>query len=375
METLLRNEELLSDSEYESAVSRSNPLEVRYLWHKKLVVDTEHSPVHPAWCTRTKQFSGTRGQWESEEETEKRHGSTLSIFQISRWKSWYVCRGMLSHPWSDVFMGDVKINQEIEGDVKQSLTVGDKIRDEEEVCTYTITIVANKRWDLLLQNLQRDARNEQELPQRPSSSPPSKESEPDHHRHPEEDHINTRPSSNTPPTIRVQDTKKDINEFVEQASQGPQPTNFLSLQHSLAEIRTRLSTLESAINANISAQSLKITGSPDPLVLDYFSLPSFRVERKNPQTVGAVLGTVKVLCVVERGLEALVGALELSSQAKEGNHGDKVNESEKGEKLEGGLMETCMAKPEAVALEMQRAVVGMKRVLKMKAGKSSGPEK
>jgi hypothetical protein len=42
-------------------------------------------------------------------------------------------------------MGDVKINQEIEGDVKQSLTVGDKIRDEEEVCTYTITIVANKR--------------------------------------------------------------------------------------------------------------------------------------------------------------------------------------------------------------------------------------
>jgi hypothetical protein len=162
---------------------------------------------------------------------------------------------------------------------------------------------------------------------------------------------------------------------VEQASQGPQPTNFLSLQHSLAEIRTRLSTLESAINANISAQSLKITGSPDPLVLDYFSLPSFRVERKNPQTVGAVLGTVKVLCVVERGLEALVGALELSSQAKEGNHGDKVNESEKGEKLEGGLMETCMAKPEAVALEMQRAVVGMKRVLKMKAGKSSGPEK
>lgn len=73
-----------------------SPSKLKYLWHKKLVVDTEHSPVDPAWFTRTRQFSGTRWQWESEEETEKRHGSTLSIFQISRWQSWSRCRGMLS---------------------------------------------------------------------------------------------------------------------------------------------------------------------------------------------------------------------------------------------------------------------------------------
>jgi hypothetical protein len=104
-------------------------------------------------------------------------------------------------------------------------------------------------------------------------------------------------------------------------------------------------------------------------------LPNFQVTEKNAQAVGAVLGTVKVLCAVERGLEALVGALELGSQAKEGNHGDKVNESEKGENPEGGLMGACLVKPEEVALEMQRAIVGMRRVLKMKAGKSSAPEK
>ena len=206
-------------------------------------------------------------------------------------------------------------------------------------------------------------------------APPSEESESDHQLPPAEDHINTRLSSNTPPIIHVQDTKEDTNEFTEQASQGPRPTNSLPLQHSLTEIRTHLNTLESAINANISAQSLKITGSPDPLVLDYFSLPSFKVGKKNPQTVGAVLGTVKVLCAVERGLEALVGALELGFQADEGNDGDKKNGGEKGEKSEGGLMEACMAKPEEVALEMQRAIVGMRRVLKMKAENSSGPEK
>jgi hypothetical protein len=33
-------------------------------------------------------------------------------------------------------------------------------------------------------------------------------------------------------------------------------------------------------------------------------------------------------------------------------------------------MEACLAKPEEVALEMQRAIVGMRRVLKAKGEKS-----
>ncbi len=118
-----------------------------------------------------------------------------------------------------------------------------------------------------------------------------------------------------------------------------------------------------------------MTGSSEPPVLDYSSLPNFKSEKNKPQTVGAVLGTVKVLCAVERGLEALVGALELVSQATEGNHGVIDEEGEKGRELEGGLMDACLAKPEEVALEMQRAIMGMRRVLKMRAEKSSGTEK
>ena len=70
--------------------------------------------------------------------------------------------------------------------------------------------------------------------------------------------------------------------------------------------------------------------------------------------MGAVLGTVKVVCAVERGLEALVGALEMAGKRDGGD-------VESGEK---GLMDACLEKSEEVALEMQNAIVGMRRVLK-----------
>jgi hypothetical protein len=41
-------------------------------------------------------------------------------------------------------MGDVKIKQKFEGDGMQLLHVGDKIRDEDEVCTHTIIIAENR---------------------------------------------------------------------------------------------------------------------------------------------------------------------------------------------------------------------------------------
>jgi hypothetical protein len=230
---------------------------------------------------------------------------------------------------------------------------------------------ANRRRDLLLQGLERDSRDGQELSQRPSSAPAFEESKPAHPHLPTEDLTTTSSSSSDiPPPIHAQDIHEDTNELTEQEPQAPQLDNFPNLQSSLNQIRTHLSTLESAINTNLSAQSLKIAGSAEPPVLDFFSLPSFKTERKNSQTVGAVLGTVKVLCAVERGLEALVGALEVGSRTDEGNDGDQEKEDEKGDRSEGGLMEACMVKPEEVALEMQRAIVGMRRVLKMKAEKS-----
>jgi hypothetical protein len=76
------------------------------------------------------------------------------------------------------------------------------------------------------------------------------------------------------------------------------------------------------------------------------------------------LGTVKVACAVERGLEALVGALELVSEKEAA--GEVKGEGEEGKKEGGekGLMRACLARPEEVALEMQRAILGMRRVLK-----------
>jgi hypothetical protein len=153
---------------------------------------------------------------------------------------------------------------------------------------------------------------------------------------------------------------------IAQLPEDSQLPNLRALQISLTQIRTHLSALESAISVNISAQlpTLARSTDPQPVVADDFSLPSFKVEKKNPQSAGAVLGTVKVACAVERGLEALIGALELISEKEAG--GEVKGEGEKGKKEEGekGLMRACLAKPEEVALEMQRAIVGMRGVLK-----------
>lgn len=125
-------------------------------------------------------------------------------------------------------MGDVKNDQEIEGDAKQLLNVGDKIRDEVEVCTYTIIIAANRRRDLLLQDPKPDAHTEQELPQTPSSAPPFEASELARQLPPAVDLI-TRPSSNTQSSTHLQDTNEDTKESTEQKPQNTSLTNLLSL--------------------------------------------------------------------------------------------------------------------------------------------------
>jgi hypothetical protein len=122
-----------------------------------------------------------------------------------------------------------------------------------------------------------------------------------------------------------------------------------ALQQSLNTIRTHLTDLESAINVNITTQLQALSTSDIP-VLDTGSLPSFKVEKKNRECAGAVMDTVRVACAVERGLEALIAAMDMG----------------KG----GALMEACLRKPEDVAVEMQRAIFGMRKVLKSKCGES-----
>jgi hypothetical protein len=164
------------------------------------------------------------------------------------------------------------------------------------------------------------------------------------------------------------DTAKSASQRVQtpQFPEDSQLPNLHALQISLTQIRTHLSALESAISVNISAQlpSLARSTVPQPALADDFSLPSFKVEKKNPQSAGAVLGTVKVACAVERGLEALIEALELISEKEAGGEVNKEGEEKMKEEGERGLMGACLAKPEEVALEMQGAIVGMRRVLK-----------
>jgi hypothetical protein len=105
--------------------------------------------------------------------------------------------------------------------------------------------------------------------------------------------------------------------------------------------------MESQIKENVETQCEKSTGTTAPLVTDEGSLPSFKSKNKDKMVPGAILETVKIAAVVERGLEVLV----------------KVLEEEGG----GGLMGVCEMKPVEVRGEMQGAVRGIKRVLMIKA--------
>ena len=153
-----------------------------------------------------------------------------------------------------------------------------------------------------------------------------------------------RTPSTTLAFIPKQEPHKASQEMVNQDNE------LQSLQLSLTRIRNHLASLDSAISANITTQLVALTGSPEPDVADAQSLPSFQVEKKQKASIGAILGTVKVLCAVERGVEALVGALQLAGGGEE----------DAGK----GLMDACLENPEEVALEIQKAIVGMRRVLK-----------
>lgn len=70
----------------------------------------------------------------------------------------------------------------------------------------------------------------------------------------------------------------------------------------------------------------------------------------------ALLKTVKVCCVLERGLEAVIGVLE------KGEEKDKSGGREGGGK-EGDLMSTCLSTPKVVRKEMKGALKGIEAVV------------
>jgi hypothetical protein len=123
------------------------------------------------------------------------------------------------------------------------------------------------------------------------------------------------------------------------------------LKAALSTIQSSLSDMESKIKDNIEAQCQKKTGTTSPPVMDEGSLPSF--ESENTMAPAAILETVKIAAVVERGLEALVKVLEGGGGGGEGD--------------EKALMGVCRMRSAEVKLEMQEAVKGIRRVLKIKA--------
>ncbi|KAE9369279.1 hypothetical protein N431DRAFT_442961 [Stipitochalara longipes BDJ] len=307
MSFFLGNDEVLSDPEYESAKSHpSTPLESPPL-------DLNGNPMRSTGREKTKK------------KLRRGTGIPASFLRFPR--------GRIDED-----------AEKIEDDVNQLLNLGETIKGEVEVRAHTLISTANKRRDLLPQELKRDTHLEQDLSLPKLATSTSDASSYPHHNSP------TQVEKDAPsPSMALAFRPK-------QAPNKPnQETQLQSLQQSLTQIRTHLAALESAISANISSQLIILTGSSDPSVADPLSLPNFQVKKKQRETVGAILGTVKVACAVERGLEALIGVLELAEKGVEEESGGK------------GLMDACLESPEEVALEMQRAILGMRRVLKSKA--------
>jgi hypothetical protein len=130
-----------------------------------------------------------------------------------------------------------------------------------------------------------------------------------------------------------------------------QKDTLQTLKAALSTIQSSLSDMESKIKDNTEAQCQKKTRTTTPPVIDEGSLPSF--ESENKMAPAAILETVKIAAVVERGLEALVKVLEDGGGGGEGD--------------ENTLMGVCGMRSAEVKLEMQEAVEGIRRVLEIKA--------
>jgi len=211
--------------------------------------------------------------------------------------------------------------------------------------------------------VKRDAHPEQHSPVTKSETSTSPPNQPDSRFPPRTDHASKPTITLSIPPVSIppaSSPEQDIHQEPPQDSQEIQTPSLQALQQSLNIVRIQLNALESAINANITTQ-LYALGTSNVSVLDTGSLPSFKVEKKNRESAGAVLNTVKVACAVERGLEALAAAMEMG--------GDGTEEEKTGQKGEQNLMDACLRRPEDVSMEMQRAAVGMRKVLKSKCGK------
>ncbi|KAK0114700.1 hypothetical protein ONS95_014185 [Cadophora gregata] len=139
-----------------------------------------------------------------------------------------------------------------------------------------------------------------------------------------------------------------------------------TLKSALSVVRNHLSSLDTGIKRNISAQSVgqSPTKSREPDLLsttrsasgiDGSRAPEFAV--KDVHVSGAVLDTAKVCCVLESSLEALIEVLGMVEVGEV--YGMSRSEME-GEK---GLMDACMERGADAKKVMGSAVEGVKSVV------------
>lgn len=151
------------------------------------------------------------------------------------------------------------------------------------------------------------------------------------------------------------------------------------LRSALKIIQSQLTLLDNGIKANIASQLAQFPSpTTDPLVvIDQDSLPNFSVpgDEIDSGVSRALLKTVKVCCIVERGLEAVIGVLEyedkndkVGTEAKKGVKGweEQVREWGTGvgkRKEEGDLMGACLERGKVVRREMRGALRGIEGVV------------
>lgn len=151
-------------------------------------------------------------------------------------------------------------------------------------------------------------------------------------------------------------------------------------------VQSHISRLDEGIKANI-AEQVKRLEVPDRVVMDADSLPNFKAEKNDAEVSRALLKTVKVCCIVERGLEALMEVLEEGEIPKiksgrrrrneTGRDGDdggagrsydwgrrERHELDEGRKeKKEGLLGVCLESPRAVRREMGSALKGFEGVI------------
>lgn len=172
-------------------------------------------------------------------------------------------------------------------------------------------------------------------------------------------------SFHAPSPVAVQQATLDVPPRERRSSTRKSHSDIETLTSALSVIRTHLSSLDEGIKRNIAAQVLSPPLSSDitnfrSAVTDGGPLPAFKT--KDEHTPGAVMNMVKVCCVLERSLEALIEVLNMADAKSP----EQVEAEEW--KRKSDLVGVCLGMGREVQKVMGSAVEGVKGVVDFEGG-------